>query len=282
MVLLALEDDAVLPDSDDARHHADLLVPALEHGALLDMHLDEALVAAFFEGQTRTASQPRVLQSLAQRLAAVAVREAVDLRLVQQADERSRPDEGAVVAFLVGERDRVHWQPGAGQRHGSGDPERAVQPACLVLALDVAARQQLRAWPRVAAQHVADAVHLGLEASFLHARHQPAPGLHVLRRVGRAVHARLERPDPAQRVEVGEEALGIWLKCCHLKCCHRAADWPRETRTARLRTRDRPGQPPTHAGSAAGFCEDPVTSLKSCACDPRPTVVNPLLDERGM
>ena len=79
----------------------------------------------------------------------------------------------------------------------------------MVLAFDMAANQHMRAAAWMAAIHVANAVHRRLKAALGHAGHQPAAGLHVLRRVGRAVNTGFVSADLTQGVELGEETGGI-------------------------------------------------------------------------
>ena len=117
----------------------------------------------------------------------------------------------AEMALLIGAGDDVHRQAGAGQGEGGDDAQRAIEPARLILAFDVAAGEQLEAGARVAAQNVADAVDAGFEADLGHPFHQPMPAAHVVGRKGRAVHAGPEAADLAQRVQVSEEAGGVDL-----------------------------------------------------------------------
>ncbi len=111
--------------------------------------------------------------------------------------------------FLVGEGDHVHGQPGTGQRDARHHPQRAVQPARFVLRLDMAAHQQMRPVAGVPPIHVADAVDRGVQPAGLHPLDQPVARLHVLGRVGRAVHTGAELADLAQFVEVAKERLGV-------------------------------------------------------------------------
>ena len=56
---------------------------------------------------------------------------------------------------------------------------------------------------------VADAVDRRIQPASLHPRHQPVARLHILRRIGRPMHAGLVFTDLAQRVEVAQQPLAI-------------------------------------------------------------------------
>ncbi|WP_332308988.1 hypothetical protein [Roseococcus microcysteis] len=212
MVLHAFDDKAELPDGDDARHHAGAQPLGFELGSLLDMHLEEALVAGRVQLRPRQAFKARLAQRLAERLAVVAVLQTVDLAVFQDAEQRAAADEAAVVALLIGEGDDIHRQPGAGKRDTRHHTQRAIQPAGLILAFDMAAHQQMRTRPGVAAEDIADAVHAGLQPHLAHAVHQPAAAFHVLGREGGAVHAGLVGPDLPKLVQVLEEPFRVHLR----------------------------------------------------------------------
>ena len=112
VVLLPLDRDAPLPDGDDARDHAEPLPRALELRALLDVHLEEAAVAAGVQGEARQAGEPGGGEGVAQRRAVVAAAAAVDLLLGERADGGAAAEEAALeMPFLVGEGDDVHGRP---------------------------------------------------------------------------------------------------------------------------------------------------------------------------
>ena len=72
----------------------------------------------------------------------------------------------------------------------------------MVLRLDVAANQEVRAGAGVTAEHVADAVDGGFEPSLDHAGDEPVPAPHVFGTEGGAVYAAAEGPDGPQLVEI--------------------------------------------------------------------------------
>jgi DNA-binding XRE family transcriptional regulator len=68
VILLPLEEDAVLPDGDDARDDADLMLLPLQVRALLDVKLKEASVAGVVDGEPRSARKPRFIERAPQHL----------------------------------------------------------------------------------------------------------------------------------------------------------------------------------------------------------------------
>ena len=113
------------------------------------------------------------------------------------------------MTFLIGEGTDIDREAGSGERDAGHDPERAIEPAGLVLGFDMAAHQQMRAGAFVPAINVADAVNGGIQAACRQAIDQPAPRFHVLRREGGPMDAGAERADAAQFVQVTEEGVGI-------------------------------------------------------------------------
>ena len=222
MVLIALDDDAELPDGDDAADHAGPQPGLFELGALLDMHFEETLVAAGVQLGPGDTLQPRFAQRVAQGLAGGAVHRGVDLRLFQNAEQAFAAQEAAEMAFLIGAGHHIHRQAGAGQGQAGHHAERTIEPTRLILAFEMAAGEELDARPRMLAEHIADAIDGGFKADLLHLLHQPMPALHVLGREGGAVHACLEAAELAQRVQVLEEAGGVDLyhgrECAHGRC----------------------------------------------------------------
>ena len=167
-------------------------------------------MAPWFKGHARQAGEPGGGEGVAQRGAVVAGAGAVHLLVRQLADEGAAAEEAALeVTLLVGEGHHVHGQPRAGEGEGGDHAQGAVQPAGLVLALDVATDEEKGAGAGVAAEHVADTVDGGFETAFGHARHQPAARLHVLRRKSGAVYAGLVGADLAKLVQVPEEVGGV-------------------------------------------------------------------------
>ena len=158
----------------------------------------------------RQAGQARRGQRVAQRRAVVAAAAAVDLCLGQLADDGFAAEEAALeMSFLIGEGADIHRQPGARQRHPGHHAERAIQPARLVLAFDMAADEQVRPGPRCRPRTLPMPSIAGLEPALLEPRHQPAAAFHVLRRIGRPVHAGPVVADLPQLVQVLQEAVGI-------------------------------------------------------------------------
>ncbi len=210
MVLVAGEIDPELPDRHDAAHHAEMQAGGFELRPLLDVHLQEAAVAGRVEPHPGQAGEAGTRERRAKRRAVGAVAGLVHLGLGQVADRRAAAQEAAgEVPLLVREGDDVDGQPGAGQRHPGHDAQRPVEPAGLVLRLDVAADQQVRAGAAVAPQHVADPVDGSVQAADLEPGHQPAAGFHVRGREGRPVDAGAEPADLAQLVQVGQEGSGV-------------------------------------------------------------------------
>src|SRR5262249_60663080 len=106
-------------------------------------------VARRIDRNARAARVAGLRQRLAQKRAFGAVARLVDVFFAQHADKRAAAHEVAEVAFLVGERHDVDAKPGAGRLFGErarsfervDQAERAVEPAGVVLRLDVRARE---------------------------------------------------------------------------------------------------------------------------------------------
>ena len=101
MVLLAGEGDAVLPDADDGRDHADLQPAAFQRLALFDMRLEIADVAAAQSLQARAAGKSDLRQRLSHGAAAVAVTRGVDVGFAHGADIGAAAKKVAEMAFLI-------------------------------------------------------------------------------------------------------------------------------------------------------------------------------------
>ena len=157
--------------------------------------------------------------------------------------------------LLVGEGDHVHRQPGPREGEARHHAERAVEPARLVLRLEMRAHQQLRPRPGMAPEHVADAVDRRREPDLLQPRDEPAAGFHVLLRIGRPMHAGAERADPAQLLQVGDEAVGVGRDVCGL--VHDRRSWPSERPRATAR---RP--PQESVGSSTSRSQSPTTLIE--------------------
>src|SRR5215203_1301411 len=259
VVLLARRREAVLPDRDDCRDDANLEVAALERVALLDMRLDITRVAPGLELQARPAGKPGLVERLAQRRAVVAVPRLVDLLLGEQAHERARAEERAEMPLLVAPGRDVDAKIGRrrilGKRAGGleavDDAERAVEPAGMVLALEMRAGEHL--WPRRPArsEDAADAVDLGVEPGLGESLGEPVPRLDVLAREGRAVDAGLVGTELREPAEVAEEAPGIDLR--HAQAAFLRAGFGAGT-AARLSNIPRPSMPPTSGSTRFSGC----------------------------
>ena len=120
------------------------------------------------------------------------------------------------MAFLVapaGDFDRaVHV--GVAVQHARGfqgvdDAEGTIEPAGMVLALQMRAGEQLESGLPAGTQHVADAVDRRRQSRLGQLLRQPFDRAQVRHGKGRLVHAALVRADGAQRVEVGKDALAV-------------------------------------------------------------------------
>src|ERR1043166_5847557 len=173
--------DAVLPDRDDRGDHADAQAGRLERVALLDVRLEVTGVARRIDLQPRSARVAGVRQRVAQGRAFGAVARLVDVLFAEHADERTAAHEVAEVALFVGEGDHVDAQPGGGfvlserarRLERVDHAERAVEPAGMVLRLDVRASEHLAASRAREADHVGNAVDHRLESRALHAFDEP-------------------------------------------------------------------------------------------------------------
>ena len=85
------------------------------------------------------------------------------------------------------------------------DAERSIEPARVVLAFEMRARQQFRPGFRAGAEHVADAVDLGRKACLGKPLRQPLQRAHMRLRESRLVNAGLVGADGTERVEIGKD-----------------------------------------------------------------------------
>src|SRR4051794_372878 len=259
VVLLACRREAVLPDRDDRRDDADLEVAALERVALLDMGLDIAGVSPCLELQARPAGKRGLVERLAQGGAVVAVTRLVDLVLGEQAHERARAEEGAEMPLLVAPGRDVDAEIGGRRVLGKGargleavdDAERAVEPASMVLALEMRAGEHLTPRRAAEAEDAADAVDRGVEPGLGEAVGEPVPRLDVLAREGRAMHAGLVGAELRERAQVAEEAAGIDLR--HAQAAFLRAGFGAGA-AARLSNMPRPSVPPTSGSTRFSGC----------------------------
>ena len=128
--------------------------------------------------------------------------------------------EGDDVDALAG--GRIGFMDGPGRLEGVNYTERTVQPAGLVLALDVRAGEDVRSIAGRAADDIGYAVDFGGMTKGLELLTKPAPRDHIVFRQCRSVHAGLESPNLAQLVEVAEQAFGVDLD--HMLKLHHARD----------------------------------------------------------
>src|SRR4051794_19047117 len=159
---------------------------AFQRLALLDMGLEVADVATRLRLAAGAAGKPDTLQSLAHAAVCVAIARGIDLGLAQGPDIRAAAEEAAKMAFLVapgGDFDSALgggiWIEHAGGFQRVDDPERPIEPASIVLALQVRAREQF--WPGLGAgaEHISDAVDFGCKAGVRQLLRQPLQGVHV-------------------------------------------------------------------------------------------------------
>jgi hypothetical protein len=87
--------------------------------------------------------------------------------------------------------------------------ERPIEPAGMVLAFEMRAREQLRSCFRTGAEHIADAVDCRGEVGIGQVRRQPVQRAQMRLRECRLVHAGLVGADRAQCIEIGEHALAV-------------------------------------------------------------------------
>ena len=137
---------------------------------------------AAFGLRARPAGKARVAQGLAHGPAAVAVARGVDIGLGDAADIGAAAEEAAEMAFLVapgrdfdGAVDVRIGIDDAGGFERIDDAERPIEPAGVILAFEMRARQQFRSGFRAGAEHVADAVDLGRKAGLGKPLRQPLP-----------------------------------------------------------------------------------------------------------
>src|ERR1700722_5245063 len=173
------------------------------------MRFEIADVATRVELEARAARIARLLQCITHRMAVCAVARIVDLGFTNIADERPTAEIAAEMALLIAKcndvnTDTVHRRILAQRAcgfEGVDYPQRAVEPARLVLTLDVRTRENYAA-RAVSPEHIGDAVDLRIESSFGHPLHQPLPRDHIGCRQRRPVHTGLVATDLAERVKV--------------------------------------------------------------------------------
>src|SRR5882757_11134229 len=95
VILFAVKNDPVLPDSDDGSDDSDLEIAAFERLALFDMRLDIADVPPALDQHARPAGKPDIGERLPHRSIAAAVARGVDLALGDAADIGPTAEEAA-------------------------------------------------------------------------------------------------------------------------------------------------------------------------------------------
>ena len=141
----------------------------------------------------------------------------VDLAFLQQSDKRPAAEEAAEMPLLVAEHDDVDAEIGGGGILGDrarrlqriDAAERTIEPAGMVLAFEMRARQHLLPVRTAPAENVGDAVDLRVKAGFAHPAGKPFARGNVLIRQRRAMHAGLVGAEGCERAQVGQNAFGI-------------------------------------------------------------------------
>src|SRR5262245_5420152 len=103
MVLLADDRELVLPDPDNGGGHPNLELGILKRVTLLDMRLEEGSVARWIDEMTWAASPTRGCQRLTHGNPAGTIDRAIDVALLQRANERAAAEEAAKMPLLVAE-----------------------------------------------------------------------------------------------------------------------------------------------------------------------------------
>src|SRR5262249_29778335 len=198
--------------------------------ALLDMGLEIADVPAALCRDARSFGEANTLQRLPHAAIAVAVTRGVDVSFGDGADIGTAAEEGAEMTFLVAPRGdldgtveiRVAIERARGFQR-IDHAERPIQPAGIILAFEMRAREQFGAGFRARAEHIADAVDGGGEARLRKARRQPFQRAHMGFGEGRLVHTGLVGADRTQRVEIGKDTGAIGASAI---VRHGARPWP--------------------------------------------------------
>jgi hypothetical protein len=218
-ICVASQQDAEVPDADDALDDADALTAGIESVALLDMGLEIAEVPPRLDLDARLPGEPGGRQRVAER-DPVAAAAAVDLGLVEHAGERAAAEHVAVMAFLVGPGDRLDAEPGEvgiaakGARHLQrvDHPERAIEPAAFRLGLAVRADQQAAGRVGRAAKDIADAVDHRFEARLGELPGEPVARGDIGFGIGRAVDPGLVAAEFGEALQIGDDPVSIDLQ----------------------------------------------------------------------
>lgn len=207
MIADAGKPHAVLMDADDAGDDAEVEAARLQIVALLDVGFQISEIAGGIDGSPLETGKAGAVKRLPQHHPGREISGAIDLGFIQHANRRAAAEETCKMRLLIGEDGRVHARAAgcAGLKERPGDFQPiddahcAIEPASVVLRIGMRADEQQPPRRRVLADYVADPVHSGGKAGFLHTRHQPAACRHVVRRIGGTVDAGLvgsERAEP--------------------------------------------------------------------------------------
>src|SRR4051794_15286509 len=116
------------------------------------------------------------------------------------------------MTFLIGPGSNIDART---QRTGDlqriDDAHDAIEPAGVVLRLQMAAQQQLATGARIEAIDIADAVDRRFQPGIGQTAGEPVAGLDILRREGRAMHTGFVFADLTYRVEVLQQAVRVDL-----------------------------------------------------------------------
>ena len=184
--------------------------------ALLDMGFEISDVPPAFGRDARPAGKADLAQRFTHGLAVVAVAGGVDIRFGDGTDIGPAAEKTAEMAFLVApccDLDRAMNVririDDAGGFERIDHAERSIEPARIVLAFQMRARQQFRPGLRAGSDDVADAVDFAREVRLGEPLRQPLERAHMRFRERRLVNAGLVGADGAERIEIGKDASTI-------------------------------------------------------------------------
>ena len=167
-------------------------------------------------GDARTPGEPHLGKCIAHGATAGAVARSVDVGFGHLADIGARAEKMAEMSLLVAPAGNLDGALHGGIRVENprglervDDAERAIEPAGVVLALQVRTGQQFRPGLGAGSENVADAVDRPGELGLGELLDEPFQRELVRLRKGRLVHAGLVGAKGAQRMEIGEHALSV-------------------------------------------------------------------------
>ena len=148
------------------------------------------------------------------------VSRAIDFLFGEIADERPAAEKISKMPLLIGpggDFDREIRTTGilvesACNFEPIDDAERAIEPARMVLRLRMRADQQPRTWFSRPGENIADAVDRRVKTGRRQLLDEPGSRRHVLRRIGRPMHAGLIFPEFRQTALVGKQAFSIYFR----------------------------------------------------------------------